>query len=210
MAYLVKGKDPDGIEIRTTMDPSFKKRSKKRTPLHKALSNHRLGGQCDISLTLGHTLRELHLEDTKNKQGRRLFKRKQTTGVNIYILTDGVWKEGNAWLAAIAEPIKKLVDRGMLKGQLGIQFIQFGTDETGTDRLRTLDDHMNKHGVKTDFIDAEHFHGNIFKMLLGSIDATVDGQPSRPLSTAGPSHSRHQSVLSTASTSASLTKETGI
>lgn len=210
LGYIVKGKDPDGMEIRTTMDPSFKKRSKKRRPLLNALSNDRLGGQCDISLTFSQILRELHLENIKNSQGSRFLWRKQKVGVNIYILTDGVWEEGNEWLPTMIESIQNLITNGMQRGQLGIQFIQFGNDPTGTQRLQMLDDDLDGYGVKKDFIDTEHATGNVFKMLLGSIDATIDGPKTRPSSMLAPSHSRHVSAVSAASLEVMKETMTGV
>lgn len=209
LAYLIKDKDPDGLEIRTTMDPSFKKRHKYRRPLHNALLSHRLGGQCNISHTLSQILRGLLEEDTKSTRRLNFLPRKPKHGTNIYIFTDGVWEEGDEGLKNIAESIERLVDRGMQRDQLGIQFIQFGSDRTGNSRLQTLDDDMKRFGVEKDFIDAEHFDGNVFKMLLGSIDPTVDSQSSRPLSVAGPSHSRNPSVLSTASATFSFRRGAG-
>ncbi|KAF1974922.1 hypothetical protein BU23DRAFT_553149 [Bimuria novae-zelandiae CBS 107.79] len=208
LGYIVKGKDPDGMEIRSTMDTSFKKRNKDRGPLRKALSTLQPGGECDIGRTLGQILRDLHPDNAKDTNGHGFFWSKQKWGVNIYVLTDGVWEDGDDWIARVVEPIKKLIDSGMQKGQLGIQFIQFGSDPVGTARLRMLDDHLKDHGVAEDFIDTEPFTGNIFKMLLGSIDDAADRQKPRRLSMPAAKHERHASVLSTTSTTASFKKET--
>ncbi|OAG07882.1 uncharacterized protein CC84DRAFT_1173477 [Paraphaeosphaeria sporulosa] len=188
LGYIVKRKDPDGMEIRTTMDTSFKKLSKHRKPLLNALSSVglRLGGQCDIGRTLSAILRDLHHEEKKSPTWTGFRWRKEKWGVNIYILTDGIWEEGDEWLPAIVDSINKLIESGMRKGQLGIQFIQFGSDPVGTERLRMLDEDLDEYGVSQDLIDTEPSTGNVYKMLLGAIDVTADGPKSKHTSTAAP------------------------
>lgn len=183
LGHLVKRKDPDGMELRFTNDPSFKARSKNRRRLIACLGNVRFGGQCDISQTLGQILKGVETDNAKNIK-KRLWghKKKKKVGINIYVLTDGIWEDGDDWLPEIVDSLRRLIDGGLKKGELGIEFIQFGSDPTGTQRLRTLDDELQKHGVEKDFIDTEPFDGNVYKMLLGSTHPAVDRQVTRPLS----------------------------
>ncbi|KAF1953576.1 hypothetical protein CC80DRAFT_141675 [Byssothecium circinans] len=174
LAYLVKGRDPDGIEIRFTNSPMLIGRKKNRGPLLKILNTVKPNSQCDIGLTLGKILKELSHESTRGFLGRPLRFRKKKFGVNIYVLTDGIWEAGDGWLDSIVAPIKKLVSKGMEKGQMGIQFIQFGDDPEGTRRLEILDDELGHHGVTMDLVDTERWDGNVFKMLLGAIDPAWD------------------------------------
>lgn len=207
LGYLVKGKDPDGMEIRSTMDTSFKRRSKDRGPLKKSLSVLRQEGQCDIGRTLGQILNDLHPENSTKTNRLSVPWARQKWGVSIYVLTDGVWEPGDEWISRVIRPIKKLIASGMQKGNLGIQFIQFGSHTVGTERLQMLDDKLKEYGVEEDFIDTEPSTGNIFKMLLGSIDDAADHQNPPPSSLHSPRHSRHSSTTSTAATPYSIQKE---
>ncbi|CAI6340153.1 unnamed protein product [Periconia digitata] len=178
LAYLVKSKDPDGIEIRYTSNPTYYDRNKDRKPLFQKLSRSTRGGNCDIGLTLGRVLKELGPDGSKNLLSRLgLHKsnyKPKKWGVNIYIFTDGIWQDGDGWVDRIVQAMKRLEDQGMEKGQLGIQFIQFGDNAEGTRRLKILDDELRQYGVMQDFVDTEHWTGNAYKMLLGAIDPGWD------------------------------------
>jgi hypothetical protein len=191
LAYLVKDKDPDGIELRFTNSTKLHGRNKNRKPLMKMLNTAKLdGGQCVIGLTLGSILKDLSSESANDLLTLPFRWRKKKYGVNIYVLTDGIWEDGEEWLEEIVEPIKKLVDKGMRKEQMGIQFIQFGGDAEGTRRFQILDDGLRQHGLRSeyyfacstkylaniprDFVDTEPWKGNVYKMLLGAIDPAWD------------------------------------
>jgi hypothetical protein len=191
LAYLVKRMDPDGIEIRfTNARRSTKGRSKDRDALLALLRSVVPKGQSDIALSLGtRILRAYEPKPYKNTNKFSSLLRKGKWGVNIYVLTDGVWEEGDSWLDGLVEPIKYLLGKGMALNEMGIQFIQFGNDEEGTKRLKMLDEELRKHGVMKwvncasnttwltfdrDIIDTEAWTGNVYKMLLGSMDRAWD------------------------------------
>ncbi|PVI06060.1 hypothetical protein DM02DRAFT_34015 [Periconia macrospinosa] len=174
LAYLVKSKDPDGIEIRFTSSPTTTARNRNRAPLLSKLNSIGLGGHCDIGLTLGKILRDLGPKGPKSLSSRLGLHKNEKYGVTIYVLTNGIWRDGDDWLDGIVKPIKNLVAQGTEKRQLGIQFIQFGQDPEGTKRLEILDDELRQHGVTEDFVDIEHWTGNVYKMLLGAIDPRWD------------------------------------
>ncbi|KAF2687076.1 kinase-like protein [Lentithecium fluviatile CBS 122367] len=177
LAYLVKTKDPDGMEIRFTSDPSLKHHHKDRKPLIRYLNKTTPSGVWDIGCTLGEILREYNWAFSDEQKGLSSLwrkKRKQKWGVNIYVFTNGVWAEGQNWLSDVVDSIKTLLKKGVQPRQIGIQFIQFGEDLEGTERLRILDDELQEHGVPKDIVDTERHNGNVFKMLLGSMDRTWD------------------------------------
>jgi hypothetical protein len=151
LAYLVKDKDPDGIEIRFSSSPSRREHNKNRAPLLDSLKKTKPSGQWDIGFTLGGILREYDWAFSQEKKGLGAFWRnknkKQKWGVNIYVFTDGVWEEGEDWLESVVNSINNLLANGVDPHQIGIQFIQFGNDPEGTRRLEVLDDGLRQHGV---------------------------------------------------------------
>jgi hypothetical protein len=57
----------------------------------------------------------------------------------------------------------------------GIQFIQFGNDPIGTERLRWLDEDLKRDwGLARDICDTTPYNDNVWKMLLGSINPYWD------------------------------------
>jgi hypothetical protein len=152
LAYLVKRKDPDGIEVHFTSNPSNKCRNKDRKPLLAHLNTIIPSGQWNIGCTLGQILSDYDWTFPPERKGLLTWrgktrKKMKKWGVNIYVFTDGVWEEGDGWLADIVESINKLLDGGVEPRRIGIQFIQFGNDQEGTQRLKLLDDGLREHGV---------------------------------------------------------------
>ncbi|KAK6836324.1 Protein kinase domain-containing protein [Apiospora arundinis] len=100
----------------------------------------------------------------------------------ILVLTDGVWAGCNS--DGIEIVVKSHMnekgwdspeefEKVQAQMPLSIQFIQFGHDINGTMRLRHLDDDMVQDGYP-DLIDTEPAAGDAKKMLLGSLDKTID------------------------------------
>jgi hypothetical protein len=92
---------------------------------------------------------------------------------------NGVWSQGEDDLCGVQEHIQilvnKLIDSGKLK-HVGIQFIRFGNDPAGKERLRRLDDELLGYNIEKDIVDTEPANGNIFKMLQGSTSSIWDQQ----------------------------------
>jgi hypothetical protein len=153
LAYLVKRKDPDGIEIRFTSKPSYKRVSKDRKPLLTQLKSASPSGEWDICSTLGQILDDYDWDFPQDHGGltsrlrNKTRKKTKKWGVTIYVFTDGVWKPGQDWLTDLVDMIKALLDKKAQPRQIGIQFVQFGTDEEGTQRMKILDDELLELGV---------------------------------------------------------------
>ncbi|KAK7753926.1 hypothetical protein SLS62_004024 [Diatrype stigma] len=94
----------------------------------------------------------------------------------ILILTDGIWAgilDGDVD-TFIKSQIKVLrLGSSAHSRPVTFQFIRFGHDPTGMERLRRLDDDMKERGLP-DLIDAEPADGDVYKMFLGSIVADID------------------------------------
>jgi hypothetical protein len=116
------------------------------------------------------------LEPTRHKHFLRHWSSKGRS-ICIYVFTDGVWQGGLRPLGGVDEPIRIFVDRlkelGLLDTQVGIQFIRFGNDKRGMERLRKLDSDLD---LQMDIVDTTPWDGNVWKMLLGAIDRDWDDE----------------------------------
>lgn len=150
LGYLVKHADPDGVELFYTSRPTKPKKSgaKEITTLVLSLEEHGRKppeGPCNMEHSLGPIL-----EHAKNGLTKGSMFRKQTNrrGVNVYILTDAIWEGGTEVRCGVEEPIKSLSktmqDLGKNRTSVALQFIQFGDDALGEQRLRYLDDTLGK------------------------------------------------------------------
>ena len=64
---------------------------------------------------------------------------------------------------------------------VGIQFIRFGNDAIGKQRLEYLDnDKLQHYTVPMDIVDTEPSTGNVFKMLLASTDPSWNNDDDEP------------------------------
>ncbi|KAF7682277.1 hypothetical protein GT037_001253 [Alternaria burnsii] len=179
LAYLVKLMGPDGIELRFVNSCEHDDRQKHRNGLMKNFEKVKPGGQCHMGIALNKILPKYY----RNQMDKRSFRSsrvEEKPPVNIYILTDGVWSQGQECLSTIQDQITHLVNHLWETGRLehvGIQFIRFGDNEIGRQRLDILDnDQRQYYEVPRDIVDTEPSTGNIFKMLLGSTDGNWDKQ----------------------------------
>lgn len=137
------------------------------------------GGQCQMGIALNKILPNYY-RTQMNKRSSWSSRVEEKPPVNIYILTDGVWSQGQECLSTVQDHITRLVNHLWETGRLehvGIQFIRFGDNEIGRQRLDILDnDQKQYYEVPRDIVDTEPSTGNIFKMLLGSTDGNWDKQ----------------------------------
>jgi hypothetical protein len=133
LAYIVKCADPNGMELYFT---NWTKggRSRDRRKLMTLFDSVELQGEGSIEPALSTILDECIRENTLTS----LVRKKKR--VNIYILTNGIWTGEDDSLCGIDEAIKRTVKKMNTRNSMGIQFIQFGNNPTGTYRLETLDD----------------------------------------------------------------------
>lgn len=150
LGYLVKHADPDGVELFYTSRPRKAKKSggKEITSLVRSLEEHGRKppeGPCNMEHSLGPIL-----EHAKNSLTKGSLFRQQTNrrDINVYILTDAIWEGGTDVCCGVEEPIKSLSktmqDLGKNRTSVALQFIQFGDDALGEQRLRYLDDTLGK------------------------------------------------------------------
>ncbi|KAG8531140.1 uncharacterized protein KY384_004498 [Bacidia gigantensis] len=91
--------------------------------------------------------------------------------LSLYILTDGNWRPGVNLLREIGTLADHLAEKKLTNTQVGIQFIRFGQSAQAIEKMKRLDSGAD---FKLNLVDATPANGNVWKMLLGSIDSWFD------------------------------------
>ncbi|KAK7444685.1 hypothetical protein Landi51_08497 [Colletotrichum acutatum] len=132
-----------------------------------------------------------------NDYSRAMISKRRPKKKTIIVLTDGVWNGMHIpntldeHLKAVFQLLRDLHKDLPLRnsphnqGQediekirpITIQFVRFGTNELGKERLRHLDDDLTNYGCP-DLIDTEPADGDVYKMFLGSLCDDIDRQQS--------------------------------
>ncbi|KAM0797870.1 hypothetical protein BDR22DRAFT_428266 [Usnea florida] len=175
LAYIVKGTDPDGIELRFTMTPDRRDKARDTGPLLRTLETAPFSGESNIRTQVGEIFQDYHAKLRDQKHTRSLLGRRKSRRPirrqNVYIFTDGVWQPNCDPTDLIKKLVKGLEQNSMNREQFGIQFIRFGNDAEGIKRLNHLDSGL---GLDMDIVDTEPSNGNVWKMLLGAINNWFD------------------------------------
>ena len=154
LVKLAKGLDPDGMDLRFTTgdislhgkDSAAKFRNRMDAARPQTRSKER--ARTDLRTSLSRILQE-YLSKLREKKLR------PTTEVNdvvLLILTDGIWA-GMENKSGVGEMIKsfsndlKTLHYDFMVRPFSIEFIQFGNDDTATQRLRYLDEHLSQEGI---------------------------------------------------------------
>lgn len=127
-------------------------------------------------------------------------KRDQQKSLTIIVLTDGKWIGNRYQPDAVDKAIEKFdVQLRQHAGltperSVSIQFVSFGNDPDALHRLDRLDNDLKYKGV-ADIVDTEPSNGDVYKMILGSIDEAMDAINDPPQSRlfSSPSQSPPQS-----------------
>jgi hypothetical protein len=143
LARMVKDTDKYGLDL-IFMIPSENRKGEKdvsklanHARKHKPLPDER---KSNINNALGEIISEY-----RGNLGRSP---KQVRPMTLYILTDGVWQPEEHVAHFVGQLVKSLDDHHRPPNQFGIQFIQFGNDYTGTQRLKFYDEGIcRKYGI---------------------------------------------------------------
>ncbi|KAL8740664.1 MAG: hypothetical protein Q9190_006661 [Brigantiaea leucoxantha] len=142
LAYMLKESDRNGLDVYFTQS-STKVNSGKSTKLLAAIGQATFQGISDMRARLSHILQE-----HKNKFGtstalsgswyKKSASAETQKPLSFYILTDGNWQPND--LGPVIKALVKSMKASQLpKEHIGIQFIRFGNDPRGIDRLTRLD-----------------------------------------------------------------------
>jgi hypothetical protein len=157
LSYIVKDCDPDGTELYFTISSQYRK-DRNTTGLLNMLHGKSLKGATDID----HRLNEI-LEKYKAKLDERsswissirsIAKKepKVVRPLNLYILTNGIWEDKSTGETTIVNFAQKLKKLGKIRNQVGIQFISFGNNLIGLERMRILDSELGRGRKKDEWL----------------------------------------------------------
>ncbi|CAK5271841.1 unnamed protein product [Mycena citricolor] len=177
--------DADGIEIRFLNHPKRLTRLKSREDVLRAISSIRPQGGTDIGE---------HLRKVLNSYTTKLNMSRYTPGwkikrLNVIVITDGQSSDDPAIpIINAAEEIARLKNKVPLN-QIGIQFIQIGSDPGATRSLQKLDDDLHQETGLPDIVDTVTYDQlktynklsrdtitgyGLVKVLTGAINRRVD------------------------------------
>jgi hypothetical protein len=156
LGYMVKRHDKDGIDLYYFNSSDRVENSKNSTKLAMSVRGHKFSG---VSSPENSLVKKLDAYSKKIKAFASGTPEEQPHGwkshlpftpskaprlpspLSVYVLTDGVWQLGGHedLENTIRDLIKNLNAAKCTRKQIGIQFIRFGNDPAGIERLNALD-----------------------------------------------------------------------
>ena len=149
LAYLLKDMDDDGLDVRFTQSTE-RKNAGRTSKLLEVVSKVAFKGISDMRTRLSQILQEHKIKfGTRAPPSGYWYKRPRETQkpLSFYILTDGKWQPNEVG-PIILSLVESMKEKKLHKDHVGIQFIRFGQDSKGIDRLNHLD-----HGLGLKEID---------------------------------------------------------
>ena len=147
-AYFAKRLNENGLAMSFTVATN-KKTFKNTSPAISQLRSIEQSTFSNINLRLGQILMK-YQSDLEHQKGRKGFFRSRAKPVqplSLYIFTDAAWQGCDA-VPPIEAMIEKQIELALPKEQVGIQFVRFGNDPTGIERLKYLDSGLRKKYTK--------------------------------------------------------------
>lgn len=144
LSYILKDADKDGLDLYFTIAEQSALEKKHTTLLVRLVEHHRQRDR-DARTEINFRLNQI-LDKYKAKLDRSnsRWPRKPLKPLSLYILTDGIWEAECKPEIPIKNVVQKLSDLRKDREQIGIQFISFGNDPVGMERLRYLDDDLTR------------------------------------------------------------------
>ncbi|KAH7308564.1 kinase-like domain-containing protein [Stachybotrys elegans] len=177
LAYLVKNLDPDGADFICTSNPNKKEKVKTRKAAKDFIHRNFGEGQqidCNMEVALVSIL-----QDMPKPPRRRLIGPKPKP-LSVFVLTNGVWDDSRGGTSGAEAPIesciKRMKEQGVARTHVAIQFLRFGSNPKGIQRLEYLDNDLpNKECNKDyDIVDHKPATFNLWDILIGSVSRGAD------------------------------------
>ncbi|KAL1310564.1 hypothetical protein AAFC00_000843 [Neodothiora populina] len=145
---ITKDYDPNGIDIYFTIHGRHGK-FKQINSVDKLNRIQPMRDMRSAPSRLGSVLENILVDYGKRLQSRRpgIFGGNPRP-MSIYILTDGLWQDDAA--RAIRVMARTIDERRVNSDQVGLQFIRFGDEPSGIEKLKNLDDDL---GTDPDIVD---------------------------------------------------------
>lgn len=161
LSYMTKAADPNGIELVLTSNPTEPEteaqgRTQKLVRFLNAQNTRDRPGSCNMEDSLSTVFERIKAglgggAATSSSRKSLTFSLRRSTqarGVNVYIFTDGVWEGGDETKCGVEGPITTLIKQMKSAGKdrtyVALQFIQFGDDRLGEERLDCLDNELGR------------------------------------------------------------------
>ncbi|KAF4981161.1 hypothetical protein FZEAL_2995 [Fusarium zealandicum] len=168
IGYVAKTADNDGMDLYFASDTTKSRTCKSSTAVEAAIRKAKaVEGSCNMQRCLVDIL-----EPVWKKLERGM-------SASIYVYTDGVWEPGEDQVkSVIKEAIRRLSKAHKPAITLMFQFIQFGEDAKGTERLEYLDDMCKEEhsGGKYDIVDSKRWDEHVPSIVIGSISGANDSR----------------------------------
>jgi hypothetical protein len=194
LSYVVKRVDPNGFDVAFTSNPSSLETIKRCSRLlgnsgMLELNRPKQGGLgvCRMKHVL-HTLLPIIINNALRGKGLMdRVRKRNTSGINLYVLTNGVWegesqRDNNGHTPGVADGVENAIQHAVdllqkeMKSSiyLSIQFIRFGKHPTGEQRLKWLDDNIKELTRNWDIVDTTYHEGSVWKMITGAMSEVED------------------------------------
>jgi hypothetical protein len=153
LSYLLKQLDPDGLEFCTTKTAHqkhvFKTSNDARAFVKTQFRPHKF--TLNMEQVLEDALANVYAslpQLAPSRKGSLRNRLRKVKPFSILVLTDGVWDNSETGVCGADRPIEKCIkmmrENNVNKRDVALQFLRFGNNERGKERLRYLDDDLKK------------------------------------------------------------------
>ncbi|KAL9607532.1 MAG: hypothetical protein Q9167_007563 [Letrouitia subvulpina] len=175
LARKVESTDSRGLDLYFTA-PYRKLKRQKSNAILNAFDSTDLRDMPDMRSCLARILDEYQDKLGKPRIVGKIKNPKTTPFVgcrklSLYVLTDGIWQPNVDLVQEIQTLVEHLAERKLTNKQVGIQFIRFGQNLQAIEKMKRLDSGL---GFKLNLVDTTPANGNVWKMLLGSVNPWFD------------------------------------
>ena len=182
-SIILKFKADDRIDVELAMGDKKHDSSRTKSIVSYIRDNRpgtgQNGADASIESAISRVLQKF-IADHEHQRNSRIGRlRGGKKPLSLYILTNGVFPEHDHVEAPIKDAVEKMKRLGLEPDTIGLQFVRFGDDPGGIEKLRKVDDFEE---TRWDIVDTEKWDGNILKILLGPINRTFDYGQTQPTS----------------------------
>lgn len=141
LSYMVRDCDPNGLDLYfTNTSKTFKSRN--MNTLMEELGKRTPKGLPDMRSRFGDIIEKYQSRFGKWKLSS-IFRGSAPRKLSLYVLTDAVWQPKIDLTTTVRTLVSSLEEHKLTNKQIGIQFIRFGNDPDGIQRLEQLDSGLN-------------------------------------------------------------------
>lgn len=157
LSYIVKKFDSNGLDVLTTSNPrreeNFKTSTEMKVFTKRKFRDASKTGQCDIEFSLNEVFKRVfktipRLSPSAKARTFGTFRPGKARPFSILVFTNGVWNPSDDGFGGadrlIERCIKLMKDNDVSRSDVAIQFVRFGNNPKGKQRLKFLDDGLKE------------------------------------------------------------------